>query len=90
MTLGLGVLTYLLCYLDLAGMVLHEPVVAGAMHGEAPGFIDWAVLRMLWYVSFLGLYGLLRMRTHDTVEVPAAPAALPRKPPQPVPAERVG
>jgi hypothetical protein len=29
---------------------------------------------MLWYVSFLGFYALLRMRTHDTAEVPAAPA----------------
>jgi hypothetical protein len=27
-TLGLGVHTYLLCYLVLAGLVLHEPVVA--------------------------------------------------------------
>jgi AAT family amino acid transporter len=75
--LGLGVLAYLLCYLVLAGLVLHEPVVAGAMHGEALGFIDWAVLWMLWYVSFLGFYGpaaLLRIGTRDTAEVPAAPA----------------
>jgi hypothetical protein len=43
-TLGLGVLAYLLCYFVLAGLVLHERVVAGAMHAEALGFIDWAVL----------------------------------------------
>jgi hypothetical protein len=40
------------------------------MHGEAPEFIDWAVLWMLWYVSFLGFYGLLRMRTTKLPRIP--------------------
>lgn len=57
-TFGLGALTYLVYYFLLAGPVLHEPRLVGAMHGDALGFVDWAVLWMLWYVLFLGSYGL--------------------------------
>jgi len=62
-TLVLGALTYLLYYFVLAGSVLHEPVAVGGMHGDALGFVDWAVLWMLWYVLFLGSYGLPRPRS---------------------------
>lgn len=57
-TFVLGALTYLAYYFVLAGAVLHEPVLTGGMHGDALGFIDWTVLWMLWYVVFLGSYGL--------------------------------
>ena len=71
-TLALGVLTFLLYYFVLAGAVLHEPAVAGGMHGEALGFVDWAVLWTLWYVLFLGSYGLPAPHAED-----ADPAARP-------------
>lgn len=61
-TLVLGMLTYLVYYFWLAGTVLHEPVLTGGMHGDALGFIDWTVLWMLWYVIFLGSWGLPAMR----------------------------
>lgn len=64
-TLVLGAITYVLYYFVLAGPVLHEPQLVGAMHGEALGFVDWAVLWMLWYVLFLGSYGLPAQRTED-------------------------
>jgi AAT family amino acid transporter len=66
-TFGLGALTYLLYYFALAGPVLHEPQLVGAMHGDALGFVDWAVLWMLWYVLFLGSYGLPPARSDDAV-----------------------
>ncbi|MEW2504182.1 hypothetical protein AB0878_27320 [Amycolatopsis sp. NPDC047767] len=50
--------TYPLYYFVLAPHVLHEPVSAGTLHGDALGFIDWAILWTLWYVVFLGSYGL--------------------------------
>ncbi|MDN5860793.1 MAG: hypothetical protein L0H84_19490 [Pseudonocardia sp.] len=66
-TLALGALTYLFYYFVLAGAILHEPQVVGGMHGDALGFMDWAVLWMLWYVLFLGSYGLPPARTDDPV-----------------------
>lgn len=58
-TLVLGVITYPLYYFVLAPAVLHEPVVAGTgLYGDALGFLDLAVLWTLWYVLFLGSYGL--------------------------------
>lgn len=57
-TFALGILTYLGYYFVLAGAVLHESAVTGGMHGDALGFVDWAVLWLLWYVLFLGSYGL--------------------------------
>lgn len=64
-TFVLGALTYLLYYFVLAGPVLHEPALVGAMHGDALGFVDWAVLWMLWYVLFLDSYGLPRPRVDE-------------------------
>ncbi len=77
-TLVLGALTYLLYYFVLAGSVLHEPAVAGAMHGEALGFLDWAVLWTLWYVLFLGSFGLPAPHAEDSdpEDRPAASGAV--------------
>ncbi|MET7999293.1 hypothetical protein ABZU76_51365 [Amycolatopsis sp. NPDC005232] len=52
--------TYPLYYFVLAPHVLHEPVSAGTLHGDALGFLDWAILWMLWYILFLGFWGVLR------------------------------
>ena len=57
-TFVLACATYLLYYFVLAQHVLHEPVAAGTLFGDALGFFDWAILWMLWYVLFLGSYGL--------------------------------
>lgn len=57
-TFVLAALTYLLYYFVLAQHVLHEPNAGGTLYGDALGFVDWAVLWMLWYVLFLGSYGL--------------------------------
>jgi amino acid transporter, AAT family len=62
-TFVLGVLTYLAYYFFLAGVVLHEPVAGASMHGDALGFLNWVVLWMLWYILFLGSYGIPPMRT---------------------------
>lgn len=64
-TLVLGLVTYSVYYFLLAGPVLHEPQVVGAMHGDALGFLDLAVLWTLWYVLFLGSYGLPAARTEE-------------------------
>ena len=56
-----------MCYVVLARHVLHEPNAAGSLYGDALGFLDWAVLWTLWYVLFLGSYGLPKhgsTRTH--------------------------
>lgn len=57
-TLVLGIATFAVYYFLLAGPVLHEPVVAGAMHGTALGWMDWMVLWTLFYVLCLNSYGL--------------------------------
>lgn len=57
-TLVLGVATFLLYYFVLAPDVLHEPAVAGSAHGDALGWMDWMVLWILFYVVYLGSYGL--------------------------------
>lgn len=67
-TFALGVITFLVYYFSFAQHVLHEPLVPGTtLSGDALGFIDWLVLWMLWYVLFLGSYGLPRPRG-ETVE----------------------
>ncbi|QRP44753.1 hypothetical protein [Amycolatopsis sp. FDAARGOS 1241] len=50
--------TYPLDYFVLAPHVLHEPVSVGTLHGDALGFVDWAILWTLSYVVFLGSYGV--------------------------------
>ena len=62
-TFVLGLVTFLVYYYFAAGVILHEPQVAGAMHGDALGFLDLGVLWILWYVLCLESYGLPRMRS---------------------------
>lgn len=57
-TLGLGIVTFVLYYYVFAGTILHEPVVAGGLYGNALGWMDWMVLWILFYVVCLGSYGL--------------------------------
>lgn len=57
-TLVLGTATYLIYYFVLAPAVLHEPAAGASLHGEALGYMDWAVLVTLFYVVFLGSAGL--------------------------------
>lgn len=64
-TLILAVGTYPLYYFVVAEHVLHEPNAGGTLFGEALGFMDWAVLWMLWYVLFLGSYGLPKSRPEE-------------------------
>jgi amino acid transporter, AAT family len=47
-------------YYVIADHLLHEPVVAGSLHGNALGFMDWfALITLLWVVDF-GSYCLPR------------------------------
>ena len=57
-TLVLAVATFLLYYFVVAGSVLHEPAAGATLHGDALGFMNFGVLVMLFYVLFLGSYGL--------------------------------
>jgi AAT family amino acid transporter len=57
-TFGLAVATFVAYYYVLAEHVLHEPVVAGALHGNALGFLDWFALVTLLYVVGFGSYPL--------------------------------
>ncbi|MBM0128240.1 hypothetical protein [Pimelobacter simplex] len=57
-TFGLAVLTFVGYYYVLAEHVLHEPVVVGALHGNALGFLDWFALVTLLYVVGFGSYPL--------------------------------
>lgn len=68
-TLALGISTYLLYFLVIAGGLLHEPVLAGALHGNALGFMDWAIMWTLFYVVCCGSFGLPAPRADQTSEV---------------------
>jgi AAT family amino acid transporter len=71
-TLPLGIGTFLAYYYLIAGTVLHEPVVAGDLYGNALGFIDWAVLWTLFYVVCLESFGVRQPAAAGaTAEVPA-------------------
>jgi AAT family amino acid transporter len=65
-TLALGIGTFLAYYFLIAGPVLHEPMVAGGMHGNALGWMDWMVLWTLFYVLSLNSYGLPPQRGAET------------------------
>lgn len=65
-TYVLGLITYPVYYFWLAGGVLHEPAVTGAMHGDALGFLNLIVLWTLWYVLFFGSWGVPPMREDAT------------------------
>lgn len=60
LTFGLAVVTFLIYYRFAAEHVLHEPVVAGDLHGNALGFLDWLVLWTLLYVVGFQSFGLRR------------------------------
>ncbi|PXY24637.1 hypothetical protein [Prauserella muralis] len=75
-TFVLAVVTFVVYYRFVAGPVLHEPAVAGGLHGNALGFMDWFALVTLLYVVGFGSYGLPKPS--------GEPAAEPR--PAPVPA----
>ncbi|MBN9109347.1 MAG: hypothetical protein J0I34_11220 [Pseudonocardia sp.] len=62
-TFALAVGTFCLYYYVLAGGLLHEPAVAGALHGNALGFMDWFALVTLLYVVGFESWGLPRPRT---------------------------
>lgn len=66
-TFGLAVGTFCLYYYVLAGGLLHEPVVAGLLHGNALGFMDWFALVTLLYVVGFESYGLPRPRPEATI-----------------------
>jgi AAT family amino acid transporter len=66
-TFGLAVGTFCLYYYVLAGGLLHEPVVAGVLHGNALGFMDWFALVTLLYVVGFESFGLPRPRTEALV-----------------------
>lgn len=66
-TFVLAMLTYLLYYFVVARYVLHEPAAGGSLFGDALGFMDWSILWMLWYVLFLGSYGLPRAKPEVAV-----------------------
>jgi AAT family amino acid transporter len=75
-TLALGLVTFLAYYHLIAGPVLHEPVAAGDLYGNALGFIDWAVLWTLFYVVCLESYGLRQpAAAAAATETPAAELA---------------
>lgn len=61
LTLGLGVLTFVLYYRFVAGHVLHEPAMAPGISGNALGFMDWMVLVTLLYVVGFESLGLRRL-----------------------------
>jgi AAT family amino acid transporter len=67
-TLSLGIVTFLLYYRTIADKVLHEPIAAGNLSGNALGFINWVILWTLFYVVCLESYGLHQPNTttHDT------------------------
>lgn len=72
LTFALAVVTFVAYYYVLAEHVLHEPPVAGALHGNALGFLDWFALVTLLYVVGFGSYPL---RAPEVASVPDAPAA---------------
>jgi AAT family amino acid transporter len=59
-TFGLAVGTFCLYYYVVAGGLLHEPAVAGSLHGNALGFMDWFALITLLYVAGFESWGLPR------------------------------
>jgi AAT family amino acid transporter len=65
-TFALGIGSFLGYYYGFADRVLHEPVVVGALHGNALGFFDWLVLWTLFYVVALESYGLVRRPSGTT------------------------
>jgi AAT family amino acid transporter len=57
-TFSLGVLTFLTYYCAIAKSMLHEPVAALGLYGNALGFVNWMILWTLVYVVCFDSYGL--------------------------------
>lgn len=68
-TFGLGVVTFVGYYFVFAHHVLHEPVVAGGISGDALGWIDLMIFWTLVYVLCFEFWGIgsarRRMRIGD-------------------------
>jgi AAT family amino acid transporter len=67
-TFGLAVITFVLYYYVLAEHLLHEPLVAGKLHGNALGFMDWFALITLLYVVGFESYGLRKPAPEDGID----------------------
>ena len=57
-TAVLGVVTFLAYYFVIAELVLHEPIAAGDISGNALGWWNWVVLWALFYVLGSQNWGL--------------------------------
>ena len=73
-TFILAVATFLLYYYVLAEHVLHEPPVAGSLHGNALGFMDWFALITLLYVVGFESFGLRKPAAEDAAEPASNPS----------------
>ncbi|BCF81104.1 hypothetical protein RQCS_06490 [Rhodococcus qingshengii] len=62
LTFVLAVVTFLFYYRFAAEHILHEPAVVDGLHGNALGFVDWAVLWTLFYVVGFQSLGLGRFK----------------------------
>jgi AAT family amino acid transporter len=60
-TFILGVATFIGYYFFAAQHILHEPVVAAGLHGNALGCLDWVILWTLLYVVGFQSYGLNKL-----------------------------
>lgn len=67
-TLTLGVATFVVYYFFAAQHILHEPVVAAGLHGNALGFLDWAILWTLLYVVGFQSFGLNKLAPRSADE----------------------
>lgn len=81
-TFVLAVATFALYYYILAAQLLHEPLVAGRLHGNALGFMDWFALVTLLYVVGFESYPLRRPATADATagDAPVAVEHVPHDP----------
>jgi AAT family amino acid transporter len=57
-TLALGIATFAFYYYVFGRFVTHEPLVGGGAHGDALGWMNWMILWILFYVVYLGSYGI--------------------------------
>lgn len=64
-TLTLAMVTFVFYYRFAAEHILHEPVAAPGISGNALGFIDWLVLWTLLYVVGFSSLGLGRLRPDE-------------------------
>ncbi|XVQ06792.1 hypothetical protein ACQP1W_29605 [Spirillospora sp. CA-255316] len=73
-TFSLGVVTFVAYYWFVADKLLHEPAVAGHLHGNALGFMDWFALVTLLYVVGFGSYGLPQPADETAADPESTPA----------------